>query len=155
MSIEIIVLLVVACLLISAISAAIPSTSQRRQSQLRQAAIQYGMQVRLAMDVKLQSIDGETLQIPSHAVIYRIVRTEDTDRSPWNAWRDDQSEWRLATPPPPEWRQKIIALLAQLPSSVIAIEDRAHYLSVYWNENDNVTSVKSIYNVLSHLLQLK
>jgi len=130
------------------------SKGAERQMQLRSEARKMGLQVTLE-PLPLREGDKDRTLI----AVYRLVLDKHLPRQVNHCARRarlDHNEWMfLRNRPELEIYEELLALYAQLPTDVDAIECQPHYVAAWWREKGGVDTLSSLHKQLQTIANIQ
>jgi hypothetical protein len=125
-----------------------------RQMQLRDAARKTGLQVTFE---PLPMREGEKDRTP--IAVYRLILDKHLPRTINHCARRarlDHNEWMFVRNRPElELYEALLALYAQLPSDVEAIECQPHYVAAWWREKGSINTLTSLHKQLQTIADIQ
>ncbi|WP_145999211.1 hypothetical protein [Oceanicoccus sp. KOV_DT_Chl] len=148
-----IIIVVVMAVVLSPIFWMMPSPKQKRQMQLRQHAMNLGLQVKIC-DLPQTERAKVRREPVVQGVIYRLPwRSKQRDVFQHIVQRSDLETEPFQKAGSRDWQTLVGATLAALPDTVVAIEYATAGLAIFWREQGDVDFVESLKRQLQQLQQ--
>lgn len=159
-----VILVAVAAMLIGSLAWLMPSPRERRQMELRQAAMKLGLRVKI---VDLATvIDPERAQ-PTHCIAYSMVRDVPIEVAGWQIVRERADghgfannllpagwHWAVGDSLSDAVKHYLHVTLPTLDKDILALESTPYSCMIYWKEHGDVKQVERIAQVLKELVAL-
>lgn len=131
-----------------------PSPRQKQQMQLRQKAMELGLQVKLSPLPGSDSVKKQRTN--TNMMSYRLMRSSNDVKSlshHYQAGRSltDHSDWvfyQTKNKAPVMLGEAVLPLFSSLPESVVAIESMQGFVAVYWGETGGEEQLNMIVDTL-------
>ncbi len=172
-----IIIIGVLLLAIAPIFWVLPTSAQRRQTKLRNRAMQSGLVVQLvqlpdpdAPAIERVTPSGRQREVKRACIAYRLPLRGIYAERPLPQWRIDRM--RLAESSsedlPPNWKwlgerpdvgseyvDRVIAVLTNVPADTVAVEAAGDAVSIYWRETGDIENVDRVAELLRDLEEIQ